>query len=350
MSAVQLASPVLAYVIAFGFGALIGVSELISRYKDAPLIAIRTPPAVLYLAVNAMASLGALYLIRTMGWMDQAGPTPDKTLVLQTLTASFGAMAFFRSSLFTIRIGNADVQVGPAGFLQVILSSADRACDRSRAKPRAQAVAEIMNNISFAKAQYALPSLCFGLMQNVSSDEQRALGLVVKDLLNTEMDDVIKANNLGLALMNIVGEGVLREAVAVLRRLISAPPKQVVQSILTLQLLKPIDFNVYANQLIDECLLISGQLGSVRYRTSLLSQVAAIRKMDLQPVQKTLLLSALIISEFSEEILQAVLKSLKENQQVTTAPPQPPSQSAAAPAVAQPPAQAPVQAAAKSGP
>jgi hypothetical protein len=332
---------VVSYVLATGFGGVIGLSELVSRYKDAPFTAIQTGSAGLYIALNALASAAALSLILQMGWLANLATDPTQLLVMRTLVAAFGAMAFFRTSLFTVRVGNTDVAVGPAGFLQVVLSAADRATDRTRAGPRAQAIAEIMTNISFAKAQEALPTLCFGLMQNVSADEQRTFGLVVKDLQNSKMDDVFKANTLGLQLMNIVGENVLRQAVTVLRRLISDPPKQVVQSIATLQLIKNLDFDKMSGQIVDECLLVSGQMQASNYRASLQVSTQGIQRMKLDPVQKGLLLSAMLISEFSEDILQAVLKSLPVDGAKTVTPAVPPQSPSTSPTPPAPPPQTP---------
>src|ERR1043166_5701975 len=196
----------LAHLLVFLFGGAIGVSELVSRYRDAPFRALVTGPAFLYILLNALASFGALLLIRQFDWIDpEKKPDDINVLLTQSLVAAFGAMAFFRTSLFNVRVGSTDIGVGPAGFLQVLLTAADRACDRTRARPRAKAVADIMGGISFAKSKQALPSLCFGLMQNVSADEQRSFGTVVKDLEGSQMDEAFKANNLGLALMNVVG-------------------------------------------------------------------------------------------------------------------------------------------------
>lgn len=44
-------------------------------------------------------------------------------------------MAFFRSSLFTIRVGDKDVPLGLGLILQVLLDVTDRAVDRGRADP-----------------------------------------------------------------------------------------------------------------------------------------------------------------------------------------------------------------------
>jgi hypothetical protein len=41
-------------------GAIVGVSELTSRYRDAPEAALRTWPAFFYIATNMAASVAAL--------------------------------------------------------------------------------------------------------------------------------------------------------------------------------------------------------------------------------------------------------------------------------------------------
>ncbi|MBA3352654.1 MAG: hypothetical protein H0U23_09565, partial [Blastocatellia bacterium] len=45
------------------FGASVGASEILSRYRDEPFIAISSPPGRRYLAVNAGISLAAFYLL-----------------------------------------------------------------------------------------------------------------------------------------------------------------------------------------------------------------------------------------------------------------------------------------------
>jgi hypothetical protein len=49
-------------------GGVVGASELVSRYKDHPAAAIQTWPAVFYIALNSIASIGALGLIHANGW------------------------------------------------------------------------------------------------------------------------------------------------------------------------------------------------------------------------------------------------------------------------------------------
>jgi len=310
------------FLLAVLLGILVGASELVSRYRDAPSLALRTLPALLYVGLNGCASLIALLLVVQFKWLSDiggAGASPFSRLILQALVAGFSAMALFRSSLFTIRVGNSDIGIGPAAFLQILLTAADRACDRTRAKPRALAVQEIMSGVSFEKAQEALPTFCFGLMQNVSGDEQRNFSVVIRQLRESKMEDVFKANSLGLELMNIVGDAVLRQAVNMLRSDIAAAPKPIIQSIQTIALLRNVDFTRQGKQIIDECIFLANKIRDTKLKAALASSCQDIAAMTLVDRQKVLFLSAVLIGVFGEEIVQTVLKSLPENSSVTSA-------------------------------
>ena len=113
---------------AAGFGAAVGATELISRYKDAPATVVGGVPGLLYLALNAAASLIAFVVIRAMGWRFGVSGTGDSNALLATqfLVASFGAAALFRTSLFTVKAGNQDIGVGPSAALTIALAAADR--------------------------------------------------------------------------------------------------------------------------------------------------------------------------------------------------------------------------------
>jgi hypothetical protein len=104
-----------------------------------------------------------------------ASKKPEDRLLTESLVAGFGAMAFFRSAVFTARVGNSDIGVGPASVLQLIMNAVDRACDRARAQPRAEFISRLMSDVSFAAAADVLPQFCFSAMQNVSASDQQAI-------------------------------------------------------------------------------------------------------------------------------------------------------------------------------
>jgi hypothetical protein len=199
-------------------GGVVGASELISRYKDNPGAAMKTWPAIFYVAINGAASFGALGLIHANGWFGSSRWT-------QILMAGVSAMAFFRTSLFVVRAGDRDVGVGPSGFLQIFLAAADRGVDRSQAAKRSDVVVEAMKDIDYAKAKSALPPYCLALMQNVSQEDQRVLDRVLEALDKRELEPNVKALLLGIELINVVGADVLTTAVDSLGEQIRSLPE-----------------------------------------------------------------------------------------------------------------------------
>jgi hypothetical protein len=194
-------------------GAMIGLMELVSRYRDKPSSAVLVTPAWIYLGLNVGASLAALYVTFAfdLHFGLQEGP---KLEFVRVLVAGLGAMAFFRSSLFTVRVGESDVAVGPGSFLQLLLDATDREVDRLRAQARAREAVEIMRNVSFEKARTALPTFCLALMQNLKPEDQTKLGQDVNALRAAEMDEATKVLVLGVILMDYVGPDVVKTAVA----------------------------------------------------------------------------------------------------------------------------------------
>ncbi len=190
-------------------GLLVGATEMISRYPDDPFAPLISVPGAFYILLNGGASALAYYLMTAL-----RVPLDEP---LRTLTAGIGAMAFFRSGFFTVRIGGSDIAVGPNLILQVMLKALDRTYDRQRAVPRSTAVTSIMGGISFAQVKEALPTLCFDLMQNVTDSEVSDLNTQIAALsASTTMSDDAKILSLGLQLFNIVGEGTLDAAVRAL--------------------------------------------------------------------------------------------------------------------------------------
>jgi hypothetical protein len=199
------------FVAVFYIGALVGMGELVARYRDAPQSALWTWAAALYVAINALAAIVALYVVQVF----HIAESPDalKTRITHIFLAGFGAMGFFRSSVFTVRVGEQDVAIGPVAFLQVVLRATDRAVDRVRAKARAETVTTAMNGVSFDRAHAALPAFCLALMQNVSAEEEKDIGDGVKVLQGAALDNDTKAKNLALMLLNVIGENVLVTAI-----------------------------------------------------------------------------------------------------------------------------------------
>lgn len=203
------------YLVVAGLGAGVGGGELVSRYKDAPGRAVWTLGAAAYISLNAVASLSALALLHIFGV--DFGLSGDDRAWTQVLTAGFGAMALLRSSIFIARVGDQDVPVGPAALLTQFLEAADRSVDRHRARERAKESGEIMAGIDYQVSRKALPLYCLWLLQNPDRTTADAIAQQVLKLDSEQIPDVVKSASLGLALMNLVGPGVLRTAVETLK-------------------------------------------------------------------------------------------------------------------------------------
>lgn len=216
----ETAGPALSYLCALLLGGAVGWTELAGRYRDDPTGPLGTWAGWTYIAVNAGAAAVALAIVHKAGLGTETGLP---VALAQVMLAGIGAMAFFRSAVFNIRLGGSDVPVGPAMVLQVILAASDRAYDRKRAADRSGAVARIMQDVAFERAKQALPAYCLSLMQNVSPTEADKLGADVQELAAAEMGPRSKSYNLGLLLMNLVGEETLEIAVNDLGTVIKLP-------------------------------------------------------------------------------------------------------------------------------
>jgi hypothetical protein len=203
-------------------GVFVGITEIISRYKDDPFRALGNWAAIVYLLINAAASALALWLILVFDW--KFGFTIEDHCDLQVravrgLVAGLGAMAIFRSSLFVVRVGNQDVGFGPSGLLTVVLRALDRDVDRRRARSRLDTVSQVMGNVNFHRDSAALTTYCIASLQNLSADEQSALAAAVTSIENSrDLNEREKAKALGLQLLNVVGKDVLEKAVRILQR------------------------------------------------------------------------------------------------------------------------------------
>jgi hypothetical protein len=214
------------YVIVAIFGGLIGSTELLSRYKDAPFRSALSSPALAYIFVNLIASIVALWLARlfqiTFG-IDVVAE-PEKLRWVQVFAAGFGAMTLLRSSLFFLNINEHTVAIGPSSLLDALLRVLDREVDRRRAQHRADEVESIMDNVSFRKAKDQLPIISFALMQNLPRNEQDKVVSKVLELEKKAISDRAKSRALGLSLMDIVGQDVLRRAVGLIQEEVAVTP------------------------------------------------------------------------------------------------------------------------------
>jgi hypothetical protein len=210
-------------VVAAGLiGLLVGASELLTRYRDSSSAALFNVAALLYLAINAAASIAAYGVAAVAHWKFGTNASGNELRALQVAVGGFGSIALFRSSLFLVHPSGQDVNVGPANILQSLLDATNREIDRSRGSERFPEVAKLMQGVRFDDAYKVLPTVVLASMQNLSEDEQAAFANQLTVLADSKLEDWAKSLTLGLTLETLVGRRVLRAAVDTLK-LASAP-------------------------------------------------------------------------------------------------------------------------------
>jgi len=209
-------------------GVLVGFIELISRYEDSPFQAATSYPGLFYMLINGLVAIAALLLIRLFGW--QFIPT-DTTATTGTadisaverwsrvLIAGLGAMSIFRSSLLIIGKGDQQVSVGPSAVLEILLNTLDKEVDRVQGQYRAKLIKGLMKDISYEDARDNLPGLCKTLMQNLQQKQAEKIDKLALQVAATKItDNDVNKLRLGLELMEVVGEDVLRHAILLMKK------------------------------------------------------------------------------------------------------------------------------------
>lgn len=81
-----------------------------------------------------------------------------------------------------------------------------------------------MRNVSFAKASGTLPAFSIALLQNLSTEDQAKLAGQSESLERMSIDEDVKSLLLGLAVMNVAGQDLLKAAVEALYEDIKKDP------------------------------------------------------------------------------------------------------------------------------
>jgi hypothetical protein len=197
-------------------GGGIGGAELVARYRDKPASAVLSPSGLLYVFVNATASVIALVAIQAAGWQFglPVGAPAVSGYVVQVMVAGIGAAALFRTS-FTLA-QDKGISLGPILLLHGMLKIADGALERKRALSRLSH--NDLAGLSFVRDHAALAELCCHALQRFELPEAQRLGELAADLgSRDDLTDADKLDCFGLELCRLVGERALRKAADRLR-------------------------------------------------------------------------------------------------------------------------------------
>lgn len=206
-------------------GLLVGAGELVVRYRNAAPRELFSWPAFFYSAVYVVCALVALVLTRASGLTFGLNPQEAATelRITQILVAAFGSTLFLHSSLFSLRIGDQEVEIGPNSVRLAIRSVVDSYVARAAAQRRVEAVSRIMKGVSYTQALTLLPAYSLALAQDVSPEHQRIFSARVLQLDTHSGDPHSKIFLLGSLIADFVGVDVLEHATDALRASLTQP-------------------------------------------------------------------------------------------------------------------------------
>jgi hypothetical protein len=202
------------YVVVAIIGAMAGLSELMGRYNDSPFSVLRNWATLLLAIINAGASVAALAIIEGSNLVTlPASIGANAETAARILIAGVGGMVILRVGL-SVQVAGETVNISLSTLLQPLLRAADNQVDRARAAYKLAVTRELMLGLDASAALKGLPPLCLYLMQSIPPERQKQLAEDVRALSEQSLEDDIKLISLGSTLLNTVGEGVLRSAVA----------------------------------------------------------------------------------------------------------------------------------------
>ncbi|HEY3027374.1 MAG TPA: hypothetical protein VGJ55_14585 [Pyrinomonadaceae bacterium] len=188
------------------FGALVGASEIASRYRDEPFLAIVSLPGRVYLTFNGLVSAAAYYLL--IHYKDKIFPGLGDDLLLASMVAGFGSMVIMRSKLFNFKTENGEsYSVGPDAVVSTLLSTVDRNIDRYRSFDRQALVYKETTRIGKPSEAPVFLRTFLASYQNLSEKEKTELNKTIDDILKrTDLDDNLKLMAISFGFLNISGD------------------------------------------------------------------------------------------------------------------------------------------------
>jgi hypothetical protein len=197
------------WLLALVIGTGTALVELLSRYRDEPFKVIaQSHFAWVYLALNGILALGAHWVLVTSKLVEN--PT-NVDLAGLALSAGLGAAVILRSRVFTARLGDEQVSIGPGYVVDQLLSIIDAQIDRRRALQRVQMVVDAMDGKDFEKAKTFASTMITGSRQNLTLQEQKDLAAQIREVQDRRISDQEKSFALGFILLDFMGEEFLDE-------------------------------------------------------------------------------------------------------------------------------------------
>lgn len=200
-------------IVAAASGAVGGL-EITERFRDEPLKALGTLPALSYVAVNAAAGVLALLLLRLFDVQFGLTDSEEFQRWARVVAAGFGAVIVLRSTLFVASEGAGEREYGLGAFIERLLAQAEGRVRRRRGPDRADVSEKAADGLTYEGAKTALGALALGQLPTAPDSERRELAEAQATIDASPESDEVKLRLLCLAVLNFGGEKVLHRAAA----------------------------------------------------------------------------------------------------------------------------------------
>jgi hypothetical protein len=201
-----IATPLRLYCYTFLLGMVTAFAEIISKFRDEPIKALRMPHALFYHLLNGAIAAFALKVLVVFSGAEVIanGQQQMKSVVI----AGLGSMLIMRSKLFNIKVGGEDVSFGPEQIIKIYFRFMEAAIDRLRAQDRIDFVKSKLGNINPAKVfDYAVTMLLASQALEEKARKECTDGIKA---LNTGdfmgLPPKLKSYRLGFLLLDNMGE------------------------------------------------------------------------------------------------------------------------------------------------
>jgi len=195
----------------FAFGSIFGLAELINRHSNIKLI-FTLFLGWLYIGINGIVSIIAFLLIKYF-----KGPIASTEIeITYIIVAGFGAMMILRSSIYSIKIKDKQVDIGLGQILQTFLNAIEKSFGTNSGELQMTEIEEIMRNVDFVKAKDSLTMLCVSYRDNFSQEDSESLNQSIESIANTSIPNKVKAMQLGKSISKFLSTKLLKKAVNIL--------------------------------------------------------------------------------------------------------------------------------------
>jgi hypothetical protein len=192
------------WLASFVLGVFIAASEVILRYRNDPISAVKSPYGIFYFVLNGFFSLIGYWVLRK--YASQLLPAIGDDRFLAVLVAGFGSMVLARSKLLTFKGDDGrEYPLGPDLLFSTLILSLDGKIDGLRAVQRQRLVFRKMRDVDDfdLASQYVKTSLLY--YQGLTDADRKEVADAIEGYRTVDWPDSLKLMALGFAIVEICG-------------------------------------------------------------------------------------------------------------------------------------------------